>query len=69
MTRLREWLLRFWGTLRRNARDREIEEELRAHLALAAEQMESRGATPQHARRMASLDYGGVAQAAESMRD
>ena len=69
MTRLREWLLRFWGTLRRNARDREIEEELRAHLAVAAEQMESRGATPQHARRMASIDCGGVAQAAESMRD
>ena len=39
MTRLREWLLRFWGTLRRSAGDREIEEELRAHLELAAEQM------------------------------
>jgi hypothetical protein len=31
----------FLGTLRRSARDLETEEELRAHLALAAEQMES----------------------------
>jgi len=73
MTRLREWLLRFWGTLRRSAGDREIEEELRAHLELAAEQMGSRGAMPPNsqdeARRMARLEYGGVTQAAESMRD
>jgi predicted permease len=67
MATLREWVMRLWGTLRRNARDREIEEELRAHLELAAEQMESRGA--QDARRAARLDYGSVAQATESMRD
>ena len=73
MKTLREWVMRLWGTLRRSARDREIEEELRAHLELAAEQMESRGATPANsqdaARRAARLRYGGVAQAAESMRD
>src|SRR5215813_6358767 len=72
MKTLREWAMRLWGTLRRSARDREIEEELRAHLELAAEQMESR-ATPANsqdaARRAARLRYGGVAQAAESMRD
>src|SRR6516164_1265807 len=73
MSTLREWVMRLWGTLRRSARDREIEEELRAHLELAAEQMESRGATPANsqdaARRAARLRYGDVAQAAESMRD
>ena len=73
MSTLREWVMRLWGTLWRNARDREIEEELRTHLELAAEQVESRGATPPNARdatrRAARLRYGDVAQAAESMRD
>jgi predicted permease len=69
MATLREWMGRLWGTLRRNARDREIEEELRAHLELAAEQMQSRGAVPEDARRAARIEYGGVAQALESMRD
>jgi hypothetical protein len=35
MATLREFLHRLWGSLRRNAKDREIEEELRAHLELA----------------------------------
>ena len=69
MTTLREWMHRMWGTVRRNARDREIEEELRSHLELAAEQMESRDATPDAARRAARIEHGGVAQAVESMRD
>src|SRR5499427_7996807 len=73
MTTLRGWVMRLWGTLRRHARDREIEEELRTHLELAAEQMESRGATPpdsrEGARRAVRLRYGSMAQAAESMRD
>ncbi|HYK59392.1 MAG TPA: ABC transporter permease [Bryobacteraceae bacterium] len=73
MTTLRGWVMRLWGTLRRHARDREIEEELRTHLELAAEQMESRGAMPPDsrdaARRAARLRYGSMAQAAESMRD
>jgi hypothetical protein len=69
MAMLREWLRRLWGTLRPNARDREIQEELRAHLELAADQMQRRGTAPEDARRAARLEYGGVAQAAESMRD
>ena len=52
---------------------REIEEELRTYLELAAEQMESRGATLPNSQedpaRAARLRYGGVAQAAESMLD
>jgi hypothetical protein len=39
------------------------------HLELAAEQMQPRGETPEDARRAARLEYGGMAQAAESMRD
>src|SRR5262249_13164261 len=69
MTTPREWMHRLWGTLRRNARDREVEEELRAHLELAAERMQAQGSAPDEARRAARLRYGGVAEAAESMRD
>ncbi|MBV8844830.1 MAG: ABC transporter permease [Bryobacterales bacterium] len=58
---LREWLNRLWGSLRRNAREREIEEELRRHLEFAAEQEGSE--------RAARVAYGGVTQAMESMRD
>jgi len=36
MGKVREWLQRFWGTLRRNPRDCELEDELRLHLELAA---------------------------------
>ena len=39
MAMLREWMRRLWGTFRRNPRDREMEEELRSHLELAAENM------------------------------
>jgi hypothetical protein len=69
MTTLREWMHRWWGSFRRHARDSEIQEELRVHLELAAEQMQPRGETPEDARRAARLEYGGMAQAAESMRD
>ena len=69
MATLREWMHRMWGTVRRNARDREIEEELRSHLELAAEQMQAQGRAPKQAQRAVRLRYGGVAQAAESMRD
>jgi len=37
MRALREWLLRFAGTLRASRRDDDLAEELRAHAALAAE--------------------------------
>lgn len=69
MTTLREWLHRLLGTIRPNARDREIEEELRVHLELAAEQMRSGASPPEDPGRAARLAYGNLAQAAESMRD
>ena len=58
---LREWLHRLWGSLSRNAREREMEDELRRHLEFAAEHRGSE--------RAARLEYGGVTQAMESMRD
>jgi putative ABC transport system permease protein len=68
MATLREWTRRLWGTLRGNRRDREMEEELRSHLELAAEDMRQRGST-EDALRAARLQVGGVAQAMEAMRD
>ena len=37
MTALREWLLRVWSTFRPGRADADMEEELRAHVAIAAE--------------------------------
>jgi len=51
---LREWLQRLWATLKRGRSDEDLAEELRAHMALAAE----RG----------HRDAGG-AQAMEALRD
>ena len=37
MRTLREWLIRLWGTLRPRRTDADLEQELRAHLELAAD--------------------------------
>src|SRR5215472_15139711 len=58
---LREGLHRLLGSLGRNARECEMEEELRRHLEFAAERSGSE--------RAARLEYGGVTQAMEFMRD
>jgi predicted permease len=57
MTTLREWLLRFWGTFRPRRADADLEQELRAHLELAAE-------AEGHV-----LRTGAVAPSMEAMRD
>src|SRR4026208_2332185 len=69
MATLREWMRRLWGTLRRNRRDREMEEELTSHLELAREDMLRRGVSSDDALRAARLRDGGTAQAIEAMRD
>jgi hypothetical protein len=38
----REWLDRLWSTIRPNRRDAELEQELRLHLELAAEDARQR---------------------------
>src|SRR5215831_3709870 len=58
---VREWIHRLWGSLRPRTREREMEEELRHHLELAAERMQSP--------RAARIEYGNVAQAMDLMRD
>ena len=54
MRALREWLIRLAGTLRPGRRDDDLEAELRAHAALAAER---------------GHRVTGAAQAMESLRD
>jgi predicted permease len=69
MPMLREWLRRFWGTLRRNPRDRDLEEELASHLEMVADEARRRGESPERAVRAARIEAGGVAQAMEALRD
>jgi len=49
-------------------RDREMDEELAAHLAMAEEENLRRGMTPEEARQAALREFGGVTQVRETMR-
>jgi putative ABC transport system permease protein len=69
MSTLREWVGRLWGTLRRNRTDRDLEEELRLHLELAAEDAQRRAGPSGNAVGAAGIRSGGVAQAMEALRD
>ena len=66
---LREWIHRLWSTLRPSRRDDDLEEELRLHLELAAEDARRRGHDPDEAVRIARIQAGGSAQAMEALRD
>jgi putative ABC transport system permease protein len=65
--RMREWFDRLLGTLGLRRRDTELEEELRIHLELAAEDAGRRGACD--ALRAARLRAGSVSQAMDAVRD
>jgi putative ABC transport system permease protein len=69
MAALREWMSRLWGTLGRSRADRDLEEELRSHLELAADDARRRGESPERAMRAARLRAGHLTQSLESMRD
>jgi predicted permease len=53
---------------RRGRLDRELDEELLAHLALAEEEYRRRGLTAEEARLQALRDFGGVTQVQETVR-
>ncbi|MGE3277122.1 MAG: ADOP family duplicated permease [Vicinamibacterales bacterium] len=65
MTRLRELLSRLAAWVRRDTLDREFEEELDAHLALAVDELRARGHAQQEARRLALARFGGRLAARE----
>jgi putative ABC transport system permease protein len=68
MATVREWLQRFWGTFQQNRRDCELEDELRLHQQLAAEDALRREPLDDGPR-TARLQVGGLAQAMEALRD
>ena len=69
MAWLRELIRRLWGTLKRNPSDDQMEEELKLHLELAAEDMRKRGKSPEDAIRAVRLQSGGITEAMDAMRD
>jgi predicted permease len=66
---LREWTQRLYGTLYQRRRDGDLEEELRLHQDLAAEDARRRGDTPHEAMRAARIRVGGASQAMDAARD
>jgi len=69
MMTLREWMVRLVGTLRPSRRDVELEQELRLHVELVAEDARRRGSPSTDAVRVAAARLGGTTQALEALRD
>jgi len=67
--KLRAWLLRFKGLFLKNARERELTEELESHLQMHIDDNIHAGMSPQEARRVAVMKLGGVDQTKEAYRD
>src|SRR5215831_13645240 len=65
---LREWSQRLLGTLHYGRRDRDMEEELRLHAELAAEEARRRGNEDEPVR-SSRVKVGGQAQAMDLLRD
>jgi predicted permease len=62
---IREWMHRLAGAFRRGRSDADLQEELRLHMALAAEDAQRRGEPG----RVARVRTGGALQAMDSLRD
>ena len=60
---------RFLAMFRRRRLDGELDEELRAHLEMAAEERRRRGMNEKEARQAALRDFGGVTQVRETVRE
>ena len=69
MSRLRAFLRRVKALVRPGAIDRDLEEEIAAHLAEAEEEYVQRGLLPPHARLAALRDFGGVIRTKERHQD
>jgi predicted permease len=66
---LREWIHRLRGTLFAGRRDADLEEELRLHVEMAAEDARRRGVSSAGSARAARLKPGGTSQALDALRD
>ncbi len=69
MSGLRMILSRCGGLFRRGKLDRELDDELRAHLEMAASEYERRGLSGEEARQAALREFGGVTQVRETVRE
>ncbi len=69
MRQLRAWLLRLKGLFRKDARERELADELESHLQMHVDDNIRAGMSPQEAHRVAVMKLGGVDQAKEAYRD
>ncbi len=65
---MRVWTSRCAALFRRGKLDRELDDELRAHLEMAAEENQRRGMSSDEARRAALREFGGVTQVRETVR-
>src|SRR5262249_28660630 len=69
MGRWRERLARLFGSLRRGSDEARIDEEMREHLRLIAEDYQRRGLSPAEAARAARLAFVNPVSAREAYRD
>ena len=69
MPKLREWLIRLWQTLRPGRDDRDLEQELRTHRELAADDARRRADSPNGAARAARVHAGPLAPTMDALRD
>ena len=65
---IRTMFSRFAAMFRQRALDRDLNDELRSHLEMAAEENRKRGMSNEEARRKAMRDFGGVTQVRETVR-
>jgi predicted permease len=69
MTRLRVLIARMRGFFAKGKQDRELNEELQAHLEMLVEEKRRQGMSKEQARQAAGLDLGGIAQTEEAYRE
>jgi putative ABC transport system permease protein len=66
---MRSLLARLHDAFRRQALDRELDDEIATHLELAIAEMQARGMNREDARRAALKDFGGLSQVKEAERE
>lgn len=69
MRQLRAWFLRFKGIFLRNARERELADEIESHLQMHIDDNLRAGMSQQEAKRVAVMKLGGVDSTKEAYRD
>jgi hypothetical protein len=66
---MKDWLAVLWKRIRHFREDRDLEDELRAHLEMLAEDHLESGLPPIEARRRARLQFGNTQVVVERIRD